>query len=546
MAQPAPESLDIRSVKPCLAELLRTCVHPPTLLLQVEHVFRPADNDCSRTHLTTTRDQSRETTQNNQDTENEAQHPTPLCVRLALSDGKLQIQAVLATSLHTNELLELRRGDLLEVKKFQVRKAPRVNGHGKVVYLGIEACEWVGTTVEVADEELGGGFILEEDHDQIFEKEEDLPAEYNFLSRANRPDSTDEGECEYGTKEATASTKHVINSTATRTLSMGRKRPRGPQDNASNSSKRRPQDPRQAFSKPLATPARPKVRFATPGNDSDDSDDDDFETIITSPSTIQQRREVLRNVSRNTPSRVVTTPKSFQLSDRKGTGGDFLGDSAPTSPEKETAKTREKDQESGVGLPAGNISAHPVIGAVEAPSSSTASTHDPPHSTGTALPQLHPPAPSALPSEAPVHTLATLLHSPTLPRRNYTCSVFGVITWISPSVIHKPGSPFPPKRHVKIHDPSISARRVGVTLAVYVDAKEFLSEVGTIALFRGVTMQRWEGEVILNAYANLKDGVEEWFVSDGGRLEEMGFDVSEMKRWWAQRKQRQAAGSSEE
>lgn len=101
-------------------------------------------------------------------------------------------------------------------------------------------------------------------------------------------------------------------------------------------------------------------------------------------------------------------------------------------------------------------------------------------------------------------------------------------------MIHKPNSPFPPKRHIKIHDPSISSRRVGVTVAIYVDAKDFLPEVGTVALFRGVTMQRWEGEVILNAYANLKDCGEEWFVTGEETLEEMGHDVKGLRRWWAE------------
>lgn len=160
-------------------------------------------------------------------------------------------------------------------------------------------------------------------------------------------------------------------------------------------------------------------------------------------------------------------------------------------------------------------------------------------------------APTPLPSSTnnapppPLHTLSTLLHSHTLPRRNYTCSVLGVITWISPSLIHKANSPFPAKRHIKIHDASISSRRVGVTVAVYVDAREFMPEVGTVALFRGVTMQRWEGEVILNAYANLKDAQagEEWFVGDEERLEELGLDVKGLRRWWVERKEGKTPGA---
>ncbi|KEF59201.1 uncharacterized protein A1O9_04045, partial [Exophiala aquamarina CBS 119918] len=518
----APPTLNFENLKPCLAELLRTCVHPPALVLQVEHVLLSGYYDHDRTQVKRTKEQSQETNDNNPDAENDTQQTTPLCVRLALSDGELQIQAVIATKIHTKELLELRRGDLLEVKKFQVKKAPRVNGHGKVVYLGIKACEWAGTTREFVDKELGGGFILGEDQDQTFGKEA-LPTAITFPFR------------------------HVIDSAATRTLSMGRKRSREPQGDRLDRSKRRPPEDKRAVSKLIATPARPKVRFATPSGERDDSDDDDFETIITSPSTIQRRREGLRDVSQNTPSRAVTTSRSFQLFDGKGTTVDVGGSAPPASPGKAKVRTRQKDQQSRVGFRSSNIDdSHLVIGAVEtqSPTSAAARTDHPLRATETPLPPLQPPSTPALSSKAPVHSLSTLLHSHTVPRRNYTCSVFGVISWISPSVIQKPSSPFPPKRHVKIHDPSISSRRAGVTLAVYVDAKAFVPEVGTLALFQGVTMQRWEGEVILNAYAKLKDSGEEWFVSDCGKLEEMGFDVHGLKSWWAEHKETQATCSS--
>jgi hypothetical protein len=530
-------------LQPCLAELLRTCVHPPALVLKVEHVFPAAadDDDRSRTEEMATRDhiQDQATSHDDHDSDPETQKSTPHCLRLALSDGELQIQAVLATNLHTKELLELRRGDLLEVKRFQVRTARRVNGHGRVIYLGVDACEWTGNTVGIADEDLGGGFIPEEDHERVIEKG-NLPSSSAFLSSASRTNSTDRSELDR--EEDTLTAEHARDSIATMgPLNVNRKRTRESQDLASNLAKRR-------SSKPLTTP-RPTVRFATPRDVLDDSDDDDFETIFVSQSTIQQRREVLRNVGQNTPSSVVTT-KAFQLFDGKGADED-VADDMSTSQDKKTAKTEEKGQEGIVGLPPSNISSHhhhPPKAAIDAPTSSTANTHLAPPAQLT-----HPQPPPQPPTEAatslrtnnapPLHTLSTLLHSHTLPRRNYTCSVLGLITWISPSLIHKPNSPFPPKRHIKIHDASISSRRVGVTVAVYVDAREFVPDAGTVALFRGVTMQRWEDEVILNAYEHLKDAGDEWFVCDEVRLEEMGHDVKGLRRWWVERKEGKTSGS---
>jgi hypothetical protein len=82
---------------------------------------------------------------------------------------------------------------------------------------------------------------------------------------------------------------------------------------------------------------------------------------------------------------------------------------------------------------------------------------------------------------------------------------------------------------------------------VYDNARSFKPKIGTVALFRGVVMQRWEGEVILNAYARRvdregdvgdgKQGERAWYVDDEVRLSEMGFVVGGMKGWWAERSQ---------
>ena len=64
-----------------------------------------------------------------------------------------------------------------------------------------------------------------------------------------------------------------------------------------------------------------------------------------------------------------------------------------------------------------------------------------------------------------------------------------------------------------------------------------MPKVGTVALFRGVFMHRWEGDIILNAYSGLgeskwKEEGEEWFIDDEKRLETMGFDVLSLKAWY--------------
>ena len=74
---------------------------------------------------------------------------------------------------------------------------------------------------------------------------------------------------------------------------------------------------------------------------------------------------------------------------------------------------------------------------------------------------------------------------------------------------------------------------------MYDNAQKFKPKIGTVALFRSVVMQRWEGEVILNAYARRGEreeavgdegnGGDAWYVDDEERLVEMGYDVRSMK-----------------
>jgi hypothetical protein len=92
-------------------------------------------------------------------------------------------------------------------------------------------------------------------------------------------------------------------------------------------------------------------------------------------------------------------------------------------------------------------------------------------------------------------------------------------------------------------------------VAVFVDAKNFLPKVGTVALLRGVVMHRFADDVILNKYttpasADLKGSgsgsgsvslaeslfpEQDWFITDPETLVEMGFDVSAVRTWWEER-----------
>ena len=89
-----------------------------------------------------------------------------------------------------------------------------------------------------------------------------------------------------------------------------------------------------------------------------------------------------------------------------------------------------------------------------------------------------------------------------------------------------------------MHDLSISERKYGITLAVYVDPEDFKPEVGTIGLLRGVTVQKCpDGGVMVNAYPRLKEEWGEkggWFVSDEAELERVGLveEREALNRWW--------------
>src|SRR2546423_657909 len=144
-------------LRPCIRELLRTCVHPDSLLLRLEKVeIRTLNQD---------EPEKEDEAKHGTDDSDERRKETYL---LWLGDGELMIQAVLEQPLHyIFETGECSLGSLLRVKRFRVRRGKRINGLEEVVYLAIADYETVLSTSpaipnQVNDFTNEGGFIREE------------------------------------------------------------------------------------------------------------------------------------------------------------------------------------------------------------------------------------------------------------------------------------------------------------------------------------------------------------------------------------------------
>ena len=457
-------------LRPCIRELLRTCVHPDSLLLRLEKVeIRTLNQDEA--------EKVDEAKHGIDDSDERSQKEAYI---LWLGDGELMIQAVLEQPLHyIFETGECSLGSLLDVKRFRVRRGKRINALEEVIYLAIADYETVLSTNpaipnQVSDFTNEGGFIREE-----AQSPKNIPA--------------------LRSPSAKFASKPII---------------------------------------PAAMPSAPS---------SQDFESDDFETAMVDPEIVALRRQALHELGCNTQSLA-----SWDIS--------------PDQTPKKRRKLLEKKETHALTSPARSDR---VVGAADLGRGRAADTALPSLSQGSpnipiATQQQIPPiqstqapikavtttTPTSIPAIPPLHTLSSLLQPPAhslLPSRNYTCSVFAIISWCSPNLIfpRQAQNPFPPKRHIKIHDPTIASRYAGITLAVYDDAQKFKPKIGTLALFRGVVMQRWEGEVILNAYARKGEqeeavgdggkGGNAWYVDDEERLVKMGYDVRSMKEWWVER-----------
>ncbi|KAK5265408.1 hypothetical protein LTR96_009311 [Exophiala xenobiotica] len=532
MGASADTWLQTTKLKPCFVEILRTCVKPTTLVVRVEHVFAVPH---PRSHRNTAvEDQLLENDLKEQDahashSSEETAHRdiVPDCLRLAVSDGQLQIQAVLARHLHRKELLELQKGDLIEVRDFQVRSAPRLSGQGRVVFLAVDACEWIGRdAVNEIEPQFEEGFVREE-----IDEDTEQDIEGGFVREGTEDDTVDmdpatrnpltRGESALGFTEASIDMQ-----------APGKRHYDSSSGENSRPNKRHLQQPARAKRKSTQDGRRSQIY--EDDSDSHSTDEDSFDTVFVSQSQVEKRREVLKHISQNTRQpRIPAFSKPDYYSEVESDGGSTSGPPLSwTWPADESNVSCDHTNVDEINVPS---SVRPSLKVDGKPTTGTTSQFA---SVG-----------------APVHTLSSLLDaSSTLPRRSYTCTILAVVSWVSPSIIHKPNTPFPPKRHIKIHDQTISHRQAGVTVAVFVDAKNFLPKIGTVALLRGVVMHRFADDVILNKYANTpntptdlkgrgSDGdlaqllfpEQDWFITDPEILVEVGFDVSSVTTWWEER-----------
>ena len=111
--------------------------------------------------------------------------------------------------------------------------------------------------------------------------------------------------------------------------------------------------------------------------------------------------------------------------------------------------------------------------------------------------------------------------------RNKVIDVFAVVHSVTATLVRcpglRPGTHY--KRELRLIDPSTTKK---VMLSVFVDPDNFNPAVGTIALFRSVTTNHWDGGS-LNAFGRDCEG-RKWFVSEPVGVERC--DLMRMKEWW--------------
>lgn len=477
---------------PCLAELLRTRYYPPSLTFRVERIIkescRPKEN----------RDASRQS----------ATLRSLLGYRLLLSDGDLMINATVKNVLH--RLIQdgsVENGSLIEITKYDIRKTKRLSGKGSLLYLAVEDFQII-SDYGVTNHGPAKPVIREESHGKGQEK----AFEFSEALEAMNGLSSQEGHASFSSAdldEALLSMPVDHKGKAPKIASelTGERDPKRWKTSADLIDDHAELVHEGLFDSILE--ARESAVQSTP--ESDQQDSDGFETITLDSALVSQRRQALFQPSGNT----------------RVSAGDNCGPSSSTLARTTKDLKRSRDVSDPKSKPDYR---EKTFGPQKRLSEDEASQQDPPRKTGQGTT-------SPL---GPVHTLISLLKpAPPLPQKTYRCTIFGLISWVSPSVLKKPG--FPPKRHVKIHDQSISHRYSGISVSIFHDAQNFVPKIGTIALFRGLTAQWWEKEVILNAYEKeCMDG--EWVLWDEDLLETNGFDVQGLKRWWEQRNRHRAGG----
>lgn len=287
---------------------------------------------------------------------------------------------------------------------------------------------------------------------------------------------------------------------------------------------------------------------------SQDSDSDDFETITIDRKKLESKRKALQELNNN---RSFESPMSATPNDTSTTGLHPTrhppGFNSAHKPTSATHTTTQPDPSTWL-----SHSAH-ISQSKQSPHQPVPTTSSTPSAPAPHAQQQEHLKPIAPPSPPPHQTLSSLLFPQSQPPKPQPpLTLFVIISWISPTLLHpRPHSPFPPKRHIKLHDQSISARHSGITVAVFCDAANFQPKVGTVAVLSGLVMQRigggggrsgsgpdgnGGGEVILNAYERLMREGKRWFEDDEVVLEGRGWDVRGLRRWWEERRRQRQGG----
>jgi len=607
----------MQELQPQIAELLRTCVRPPSLFLRVAYVeFIDVKHDRHEQVSTGSTDDAQRFDEIHR-----------FAVSFVLTDGKLMIQALLHRKLSgLRDAADIAVGDFLDIRTFVVRQSTKLNGQGHIVYLAIEDCH----------------FLLQPSHEsQKPDRDEQEAAELRSRKRS-RGFSADTAPCWTESLGEDGPTGSCLRSPPI-------KRPKLQDSQLFVSADNEDQDvcdPKQNThgllnadvsvirgSKTDQTMAKMESQniyhnksehllgkrhnktnlsstfgARTIVSDDEDDDNDFFEEAAVNLTLVNKRRTALQKLDSSVLSRSRASMNEAKPIDHilmKPTVTSAFAQ-VPTLPDPPAFQTPsqmwQRELEEELDAKARERFAQPP--------------QQPPRRDGTfalsqtptPLPQQNrtslapqpkraqPTAPMAptqqtlLPAP-PFHTLRSLRNPPPsqqLPNKNYTLTTLAYISWTGTSLIHRAGSPFPPKRHLKIVDPSLmssrppsrddkplqrsgssnftaqSAFQDAVTVAVYIDAANFKPVAGTLAVFRGLVMQRLgNGDIILNAYGRLKEqrfddgaGVcvtnvvdvsadngtasdTHWFITDEVKIRALGYgsEFDYYREWWNEKQQ---------
>lgn len=611
----------MQELQPQIAELLRTCVQPPSLLLRIAYA-----------ELIDVRHVGHDQAKASSGCEQHYDGVHRFALKFVLTDGELMIQALLHRKLNgLQDAADVNVGDLLDIRTYTLRKSARLSGQGHTAYLAIEKCHFLlrpFARCQKLEENEKKTAALES------RKRRRRSAEHLGLCRSVLVDEDDSAG---GLLEPSLLKRPRLGAVE---LALWSKEQLKDVHNPQKGSFL-PQD-RSLLRIPGAEtvetmPTMDSKHFDAHNSDSDhsmpaskrrhgngghgstfgartiSSEDEDggidcFEEAEVDLEAVKLRREALQKLDLNTftpppllinqsrpvdhmaarsaaASATVHTPTQHDLP---------ASQTANRMPQTEPEEAADKKAQNQFVQPwqqtpkrDGTFALSQMPTALPRP---RAANIAPQTERAPPVASIHPTPQPLLPTPA-FHTLRSLRDPPPdqpLPNKNYIFTTLAVISWTGTTLIHRPNSPFPPKRHLKIVDPSLVSSRPpsrdtqpqqqsggstftirtafqdAVTVAVYIDAANFKPAPGTLALFRGVVMQRLaNGDIILNAYGRLKeqrfdDGMEpsgsdavdtktcysttsgtNWFITNEAKIRALGHGskLDYYREWWWEKQQ---------